>query len=164
MTEDMPHDDQGTVSRELRGDSLWITLHRPSKHNALSITLIDQLHEAIREAEGMGSAVRGARGRRSLVLCGHGPRRPGTIRKPWRDARSLAEVMIRIRVPVPVIARVKERRSEAGADSAVSDFVISHPEAKLRYPESTTASAQRWSLLPGELDRHGRPSCCWRAA
>jgi len=139
MKNDTRNEDQGRVSSELKGGCLWITLHRPAKHNALSITLIDQLHDAIREAADMPSL-------RSLVLAGEGRSfcagmdlaAAGDDPEAMAGMlRSLAEVMIKIRaLPVPVIARVQGAAIGGGCGLlTVSDFVISHPEAKLGYPE-----------------------------
>ena len=139
MTSEQPVDDQGTVEAKVEGSCLRITLHRARRHNALSLKLINELLEVLREAASMTqirSAVIGGEGRSfcagmDLVAAGEDPEAMAGM------LHNLALVMSAIRaLPVPVIARVQGAAIGGGCGlMTVSDLVVSHPEAKLGYPE-----------------------------
>lgn len=116
-----------------------ITLDRPEVRNAMSPELIEQLNETIR---GLGSV----EGLRSVVIQGSDPcfcsgmdlKTAGTDPQAMRGMlRGLADTMIEIRrLEVPVIARVQGAAVGGGCGLMTGcDFVVSHPDAKLGYPE-----------------------------
>ena len=116
-----------------------LELDRPDKHNALSIGLIDALNDAIGTIEGQDdirAVILGGRGR---SFCA-GMDLQGVL----DDAESMAGMLKGLsvamrrlrRLPVPVIARVQGAAVGGGCGlCVVADFALSHPEAKLGYPE-----------------------------
>jgi methylglutaconyl-CoA hydratase len=116
-----------------------IDLARPDARNALSREMIDELGAAV-------AAVAAADGVRALVLGGDGKAFcAGMDLKAVADdpvamgdmLRALAGVSLSIRrLPVPVIARVQGAAVGGGCGlMVVADFAVTHPEAKLGYPE-----------------------------
>ncbi|MDG1898982.1 MAG: enoyl-CoA hydratase/isomerase family protein [Phycisphaerales bacterium] len=116
-----------------------LELDRPDKRNALSIGLINALNDAIgsieRDAE-IRSVILGGRGR---SFCA-GMDLQGVL----DDAPAMSEMLMGLsiamrrlrRLPVPVIARIQGAAVGGGCGlCVVADFAITHPEAKLGYPE-----------------------------
>ncbi len=116
-----------------------LELDRPDKHNALSIGLIDALNDAIGTVEqhdGIRVIILGGRGR---SFCA-GMDLQGVLDDAEAMAgmlKGLSIAMRRLRrLPVPVIARVQGAAVGGGCGlCVVADFAVSHPEAKLGYPE-----------------------------
>ncbi len=116
-----------------------LELDRPDKRNALSIGLIRALNDAIGSIEGdseIRSVILGGRGR---SFCA-GMDLQGVL----DDAPAMSEMLMGLsiamrrlrRLPVPVIARVQGAAVGGGCGlCVVADFAITHPEAKLGYPE-----------------------------
>ena len=120
-------------------DVIVLELNRPDKRNALSIDLIDALNAAIGALEQDTSI-------RSVILGGQGKSfcagmdLQGVLDDPQAMAGmllGLSEAARRLRrLPVPVIARVHGAAIGGGCGlSVVADITLSHPEAKLGYPE-----------------------------
>ncbi len=120
-------------------DVIVLELNRPDKRNALSIDLIDALNAAIGALEQDTSI-------RSVILGGQGKSfcagmdLQGVLDDPKAMAGmllGLSEAARRLRrLPVPVIARVHGAAIGGGCGlSVVADITLSHPEAKLGYPE-----------------------------
>ncbi len=116
-----------------------LTLNRPDARNALSLELIEALGRAVGTIE-TNDAVR------VLILAGHGKSfcagmdLKGVIddaKKMGGMLRGLSQVMRRIRrLPIPTIARVQGAAVGGGCGLMVmTDFAITHPEAKVGYPE-----------------------------
>ncbi len=116
-----------------------MTLNRPSKRNALSLELIEAMHDKLDEVE-RDEAMR------VFILAGEG--RPfcagmdlkGVIDDPVKMKemlRRLSEVTKRIRcLPVPTIATVQGAAVGGGCGlMVVCDFAFTHPGAKVGYPE-----------------------------
>jgi methylglutaconyl-CoA hydratase len=113
--------------------------NRPDKHNALSLELIEALHDAL-------DAIEQDRDMRVLILGGLGKSFCAgmDLRGVLNDVNAMGSMLsglgratYRIRqLPVPVIARVQGAAIGGGCGfAAVADIAITHPEAKLGYPE-----------------------------
>lgn len=118
--------------------TMTITLNRPDVRNAMSTLLIDELERSIIEA-GKSEA-------RTLVIEGTDPcfcagmdlKTAGSEPTAMREMlHGLARVMIAIRnLEIPVIARVQGAAIGGGCGLMTAcDFAITHPDAKLGYPE-----------------------------
>lgn len=116
-----------------------LVLNRPQARNALSMEMIDSLLEAV---EGL----RTDESNRVVVLEGAGKSfcagmdLKGVMNDPLQMGemlRTLARVTIALRsIPVPTIARVQGAAIGGGCGlCGVCDFVVSHPEVKMGYPE-----------------------------
>ena len=116
-----------------------MTLNRPSKRNALSLELIEAMHEKLEEVERDKEM-------RVFVLAGEGRSfcagmdLKGVIDDPVKMKqmlRRLSEATKRIRsLPVPTIATVQGAAVGGGCGlMVVCDFAFTHPEAKVGYPE-----------------------------
>tara|TARA_B100000579_G_scaffold434814_1_gene456563 strand:- start:182 stop:916 length:735 start_codon:yes stop_codon:yes gene_type:complete len=116
-----------------------MTLNRPSKRNALSLELIEAMHEKLDEVERdevMRVFVLAGEGR---AFCA-GMDLRGVIDDPvkmQKMLRRLSEATKRIRcLPVPSIAIVQGAAVGGGCGlMVVCDFAFIHPEAKVGYPE-----------------------------
>ncbi|MCH2146608.1 MAG: enoyl-CoA hydratase/isomerase family protein, partial [Phycisphaerales bacterium] len=116
-----------------------MTLNRPSKRNALSLELIEAMHEKLDEVERDDAM-------RVFILAGEGRSfcagmdLKGVIDDPVKMKemlRRLSEATKRIRcLPVPTIATVQGAAVGGGCGlMVVCDFAFTHPEAKVGYPE-----------------------------
>ncbi|MCA9284567.1 MAG: enoyl-CoA hydratase/isomerase family protein [Phycisphaerales bacterium] len=116
-----------------------ITLNRPEAHNALSLDLIVELGTAV-------ESVATDPDLRVVVLAGAGKSFcAGMDLKAVRDDPvAMGEMLRRLsqatrqlrRLPVPVIARVQGAAIGGGCGlMVVADFAVTHPEAKVGYPE-----------------------------
>lgn len=116
-----------------------VTMRRPEARNALSRELIDALGRALDEIADDGAS-------RVMVLAGEGRAFcAGMDLKAVREdpvamgdmLRSLSRVSRRLRrLDIPVIARVQGAAIGGGCGlMVVADFAVTHPEAKLGYPE-----------------------------
>ncbi|MDP6987553.1 MAG: enoyl-CoA hydratase/isomerase family protein [Phycisphaerales bacterium] len=121
------------------GSILTAEFNRPEKRNALSPDLIEALHAALDELEQ-------DRDMRVLLLTGRGTSFCAgmDLRGVLDDVDAMGRMLSglgratwRLRqLPVPVIARVQGAAIGGGCGfAAVADIAISHPEAKLGYPE-----------------------------
>lgn len=119
-----------------------ITLNRPDKRNALSPALIDELTQALKEAEVCDCGV--------VILTGKGPAfcagldlehlETMTARTPEenrRDSENMAHVLRTLYdFPKPVIAAVNGPAIAGGMGLAtIADFTLAVPEAKFGYTE-----------------------------
>jgi methylglutaconyl-CoA hydratase len=127
------------VTRTVSAGIATITLNRPEARNALSLELIEALDRAV-EAVASDASVR------VMVLAGEGKSfcagmdLKGVLADPVRMGtmlRTLAMVTLKIRgLVVPTIARVQGAAMGGGCGLLiVPDFAVTHPEAKLGYPE-----------------------------
>ncbi|MCA9292046.1 MAG: enoyl-CoA hydratase/isomerase family protein [Phycisphaerales bacterium] len=134
LTDFAPARDDASVER-----IATITMHRPEARNALSVELIDALGDAV-------DAIAADPSVRVLILAGHGKSfcagmdLKGVLADAGRMAgmlRRLSEVSRAIRrLPIPTIARVQGAAVGGGCGlMVVPDFAITHPEAKVGYPE-----------------------------
>lgn len=116
-----------------------LTLNRPGKRNALSLTLIQALHQTLDEVEGKDSM-------RAFVLAGEGRTfcagmdLKGVLEDPVAMKEMLRQLSIafkRIRMlPVPTIACVQGAAVGGGCGlMIVCDFAFTHPQSKVGYPE-----------------------------
>jgi len=126
-----------TLSRDAAVATL--TLKRPHARNALSPELLEELHQRVDE---LGDD----RDARILVITGEGKAfcagmdlkkvldEPGA---PARLLSSLAELTLKIRaLPMATIAKVNGAAIGGGCGlMCVCDFAVSHPDAKLGFPE-----------------------------
>ncbi|MBG84558.1 MAG: enoyl-CoA hydratase [Phycisphaerae bacterium] len=116
-----------------------LTLARPEKRNALSLDLINDLESSLRE-------IAGNDGHRVMILAGEGAsfcagmdlkgvlddakRMSGMLHGLSRAMRSIR------RLSIPTIAQVQGAAVGGGCGLAVvCDYAVTHPEAKLGYPE-----------------------------
>lgn len=123
---------------------LTITMNRPEKRNALSLELISALHEAVTEVES-----RVASGEAHvLILAGAGRSFCAgmDLRGVIDDAKKMAGMLeqlagvgLKIRqLTVPTIAKVQGAAIGGGCGlMVVPDFAVTHPQAKVGYPEVT---------------------------
>lgn len=125
-------------------DSIFtITLNRPEKRNALNDALINQLKEALREAD-KNEALR------AVVIRGAGKDfcsgadlsalrkiSESSVLENWDDAHNLMELFSLIRkVKIPVIAAVHGRALAGGCGLATAcDLVLAARSARFGYPE-----------------------------
>ena len=116
-----------------------ITMNRPEKRNALSIELIEALEQAIETIERDNSAS-------VLILAGEGKSFCAgmDLQGVMADAdgmrrmlRGLSRVLRRIRrLAIPTISKVQGAAVGGGCGlMVVTDFAITHPQAKVGYPE-----------------------------
>ena len=116
-----------------------VTLNRPEARNAMSPELIDNLNASLAELASVEEL-------RSLTILGADPSFcAGMDLKAARDdphamraaLHGIATAMLAIReLKVPVIAQVQGAAIGGGCGLMTAcDFVVSHPDAKLGYPE-----------------------------
>ena len=115
------------------------TLNRPDARNALSLDMIERMHEALDEIlalDNLRVVIMAGSGKSfcagmDLKAVQHDPQAMG------RMLERLAEFNTRLRrVEVPTIARVQGAAIGGGCGlMVVCDFSFTHPEAKLGYPE-----------------------------
>ena len=116
-----------------------LIMNRPEAHNALSLEMIESMHASIERIKQEPSI-------RVVVLEGAGKSfcagmdLKGVMDDPGKMGdmlRTLARVTLEIRsIPVPTIARVHGAAIGGGCGlSGVCDFVVSHPEVRIGYPE-----------------------------
>lgn len=127
------------VTKSISAGVARLTLNRPEARNALSLDLIDALGEAV-------DAIANDASVRVVVFAGEGKSfcagmdLKGVLADPVRMGRmlrSLALVTHKIRLlAMPTIARVQGAAMGGGCGlMVVPDFAVTHPEAKLGYPE-----------------------------
>ncbi len=127
------------VLLDVRDEIATITLNRPEKRNALSLELIRALGAMVIE-------VRARRDVRVVILAGAGRSFCAgmDLRGVVEDApamgrmlHELAQVSVNLRqLPMPTIARVQGAAIGGGCGlMVVTDFALTHAEAKLGYPE-----------------------------
>ncbi len=116
-----------------------LTLHRPEARNALSLGLIRAMAEGLRELASQP-------GLRVLVLAGEGKVFCAgmDLKAVANDAVAMGDMLRELsrvtrtirRMPVPTIARVQGAAVGGGCGlMVVCDFAVTHPEAKVGYPE-----------------------------
>ncbi len=128
------------VLRETTDDGVvTLTMNRPEARNALSPELIDALNDALAAVESADSA-------RVMVLAGAGKSFCAgmDLKGVLHDAKAMSSMlrglslaMRRIRrLRIPTIARVQGAAVGGGCGlMVVTDFAITHAEAKVGYPE-----------------------------
>jgi methylglutaconyl-CoA hydratase len=119
-----------------------ITLNRPDKRNALSPALIDELTQALHEAETCACGVVILTGAGSAFCAGLDMEHLETMKAQTpeehrRDSKSLAHVLRALYdFPKPVIAAVNGPAIAGGmALATLPDFTLAVPEAKFGYTE-----------------------------
>lgn len=135
----MPVSDPDLVRVEYTDGVATCTLNRPEARNALSLDMIERMHEALDEIlalDNLRVVIMAGSGKSfcagmDLKAVQHDPRAMG------RMLERLAEFNTRLRrVDVPTIARVQGAAIGGGCGlMVVCDFSFTHPEAKLGYPE-----------------------------
>jgi len=131
------------VQVTLENNIATLTLNRPEAHNALSVELIAAMNEALSGIE-RDAAPDGAV--RVMILAGEGKSfcagmdLKGVMSDPKKMAGMLRDLSVfsrRVRrLPIPTIARVQGAAVGGGCGlMVVTDFAITHPEAKVGYPE-----------------------------
>lgn len=115
-----------------------VTLNRPEARNALSVALIDALGAAIEQVEREPARVLILAGAGSVFCAGMDLK--GVLADAAgirRMLRGLSQVMRRIRrLPIPTIAQVQGAAIGGGCGlMVVTDFAVTHPQAKVGYPE-----------------------------
>ncbi|MBL9150502.1 MAG: enoyl-CoA hydratase/isomerase family protein [Phycisphaerae bacterium] len=130
---------ESLVRHEILDGVATITMNRPEARNALSLPLIRAMGDAVRTVAADSSV-------RVLVVAGEGKAFcAGMDLKAVMDdpvamgdmLRELSRVTRSIRrLPIPTIARVQGAAVGGGCGlMVVCDFAITHPEAKVGYPE-----------------------------
>lgn len=128
---------------ERREGVLTLTLDRPAKRNALSLGLVEALHDALAAAEldpevrvvalrGAGADFCAGADLEELLASADRP-----VEQNERDALRLGALFSRIRrFPRPVVALVQGRALAGGAGLATAcDLVVCAESAQLGYPE-----------------------------
>ncbi len=116
-----------------------VTMNRPQKRNALSIELIEALEQAIEAIEHDDSV-------RALILSGEGEAFCAgmDLQGVMADAVGMRRMLLGLsrvlrgirRLAVPTIAKVQGAAVGGGCGlMVVADFAVTHPEAKVGYPE-----------------------------
>ena len=136
-------DESSQILYEVEVSLARVTLNRPEKKNALSESVITQLKDALRQANGDDEV-------RVIVIGGAGSDfcsgadlaalqkiADGSVADNAADARSLMEVFTLIReVSVPVVAAVHGHALAGGCGLASAcDIVLASASAKFGYPE-----------------------------
>lgn len=127
------------VDLMIDGPTATITLNRPEARNALSLALINELHTALNQLEQSPDV-------RVLLIKGEGKSfcagmdLKGVMQDPQAMAamlHGLARAFERIRrLSMPSVAVVQGAAVGGGCGlMIVCDFAISHPDAKIGYPE-----------------------------
>ena len=127
------------VETTRRDDVVTLTMNRPDKRNALSVDLIEALGAAVDEVAADDSI-------RVLILAGAGRSFCAgmDLQGVLDDAEAMAGMLRRLsevsrairRLSIPTIARVQGAAVGGGCGlMVVADFAITHPEAKIGYPE-----------------------------
>jgi methylglutaconyl-CoA hydratase len=122
-----------------------LTLNRPDKANALSLELIEALDAAVAALAPRCAPAPGAEVR-VLVLAGAGKAFCAgmDLRAVADNPAAMGQMLRRLarvsrairRLPVPTIARVQGAAVGGGCGfMVVTDFAVTHPEAKVGYPE-----------------------------
>lgn len=115
-----------------------ITLNRPEARNALSLPMIESLHEAIGLASNSKARVVVLEGAGKSFCAGM------DLKGVVEDPAAMGEMLRRLgaatrllrRLPMPTIARVQGAAIGGGCGlMVVTDLAVTHPEAKLGYPE-----------------------------
>ncbi len=126
------------VTLSIKDGIATLDLNRPEKRNAISVNLIKAVHTALDaiEKEAIRVLILGGTGK---SFCA-GMDLHGVLDDPAAMGsmlHALARAMQRIRrLPVPTIARVQGAAIGGGCGLAVvCDLAVSHPEARLGYPE-----------------------------
>lgn len=126
---------------DIAGNIATLTLNRPDKRNAMSIDLLDALRAHVKSLAGMGGG-----GPSVLMITGAGKSfsagmdlkavldEPGA---PERLLGSIAELTLEVRaLPMVVVGKVNGAAIGGGCGLvAVCDIAVTHPDAKLGYPE-----------------------------
>jgi methylglutaconyl-CoA hydratase len=130
------------VQSDLAAGIATVLMNRPHARNALSVDLIEALERAVERVEADANAGRA----RVMILGGSGEAfcagmdlkavmsDPPAMR---RALHGLARLMRRIRaMTIPTVARVQGAAMGGGCGlMVVTDFTVTHPEAKVGYPE-----------------------------
>ena len=136
---DMTPTPEHLVSHALDRGIATLTLQRPDARNALSLAMIEEMDSAL-------DAIEATEGLRVVVLAGSGKCFcAGMDLKAVQDDPELMGSMLRKlaafnarlrRLPVPTIAAVQGAAIGGGCGlMTVCDFAVTHPEAKLGFPE-----------------------------
>ena len=116
-----------------------VVMNRPESRNAMSLSMIESLASAVnRVADDKDTRVVVIEGAGKAFCAGMDLK--GVMDDPTMMGdmlRTLARVTIAVRsIPVPTIARVQGAAIGGGCGlCGVCDFVVSHPEVKMGYPE-----------------------------
>lgn len=124
---------------DIAGPIARLTLNRAEKRNALSLDLLEALHARV-------DALATEKGVSACILTGAGPtfcagmdlkavlREPGA---PLRLLDSIGELTLKLRrLPMVTLARVNGAAIGGGCGLvAVCDLAVTHPDAKLGFPE-----------------------------
>ena len=149
-----------------------LTLNRPEARNALSPELIEAMNAAV---EALGRQAAGG-GVRVMILGGTGKSFCAgmDLKGVLSDPKKMAEMLRGLsrfsravrRLPIPTIARVQGAAVGGGCGlMVVTDFAITHPEAKVGYPEVDLgvcpAVVAPWLIK--KIGAGGLVRCCSRA-
>ncbi|MSR45024.1 MAG: enoyl-CoA hydratase [Phycisphaerales bacterium] len=132
------------VSLSVNAGCATITLARPQARNALSFELIHALAKVIRDVAARVAAEPDTI--RVVVVAGNGKSfcagmdLKAVLHDPVRMGEMLQQLSLSLlalrQLPVPTIARVQGAAIGGGCGLVVvCDFAVTHPEAKLGYPE-----------------------------
>lgn len=131
-----------TLKFDREGEIATITLTRPEKRNAISTQMIDELLEALDQAEKSAAGVVIITGSGKAFCAGLDLDGLQSLAKQSReenleDSRRMARMFLRIYTfPMPVIAAVNGPAIAGGCGIAtLADFTLAVPEAKFGYTE-----------------------------
>jgi enoyl-CoA hydratase/carnithine racemase len=124
---------------ERDGPIATLKLNRPEARNAMSIALLEAMHERVHELESMDDVT-------VLVITGEGKAFCagmdlkavlGDSEAPARLLGLLAELTVRIRrLPMAVVAKVNGAAIGGGCGlTCVCDFCVTHADSKMGFPE-----------------------------
>lgn len=147
---------EACVRYEVRGPAAWLTLNRPTKLNALSYRLIDELREALASAAADDSV-------KLLVLTGEGPNFSAgydiseevadkiETAPDWHRllSKDVAVTMELWSLAKPTIAAVRGWCLAGGCDLAMAcDMIVATDDARFGEPEIRYGSGPVTMLMP----------------
>ena len=148
---------------DTRDGVFYALIDRPAKHNALALSIIDDIGEAFRTAADddtlVAAVLRGA-GEKTFAAGGdlhelNGLRSEAEAENMARDAKAAFNEIRDF--PVPVIAALNGNTFGGGAELAVAcDFRVAAAHARIGFVQGRLALASAWGGGPDLLDLVGR--------
>lgn len=151
------------IRTETRQGVFYVTIDRPEKHNALSLSIIDTIGTTFTDAaadDGLVAAVLRGAGEKTFAAGGDlrelaGLRTEPEAEKMALDAKAAFNAIRDF--PVPVVAALNGNAFGGGAELAVScDFRVAAVHSRIGFVQGRLALATAWGGGPDLLDLVGR--------
>lgn len=151
------------ILTETRDDVFYVTIDRPEKHNALSLSIIDTIGKTFATASSddmlVAAVLRGA-GEKTFAAGGDLRELAGLRTEAEAETMALGAktAFNAIRdFPVPVVAALNGNAFGGGAELAVScDFRVAASHSRIGFVQGRLALATAWGGGPDLLDLVGR--------